>query len=88
VALTSPCLQQTSITRTDDGDTEYQNNALIGKRVLVVVDGIGLPVDDGTGDVDWTGSVQRRVEKTLAGNRINFVGAVQDEEIVEIFAYT
>jgi len=72
----------------NDGDTEYQNNALIGKRVLVVVDGIGLPVDDGTGDVDWTGSVQRRVEKTLAGNRINFVGAVQDEEIVEIFAYT
>ena len=71
-----------------DGDTEYQNNALIGKRVLVVVDGIGLPVDDGSGDVDWTGSIQRRVEKTLVNNRINFVGAVADEEIVEIFAYT
>lgn len=72
----------------NDGDTEYQNNALIGKRVLVVVDGVGLPVDDGSGDVDWTDSVQRHVEKTLATNRINFVGAVEDEEIVEIFVYT
>ena len=71
-----------------DGDTQYLNNLLINKRVLVVVDGMGLPVDDGSGDVDWTDSIQRHVEKSLTDNRVNFIGAVENGEIVEIFAYT
>lgn len=72
----------------DEGDIEYLNSALIGKRALVVVDGIGLPVDDGSGDVDWTDSIQRHVEKPVSSNRIEFIGSVTIGEIVEIFAYT
>lgn len=71
-----------------DGDTVYTNNEMINKRVLVIVDGVGLPVDDGSGDVDWTGSIDRHVEKEVPDNNLNFVGEVEDEEVVEIYIYT
>jgi len=70
------------------GDTIFIDNDLIGKRVLVVVDGMSLPVDDGSGDIDWTGSIDRRVEKATASNTITFVGPVADEEKIYIYAIT
>jgi hypothetical protein len=41
VALTSPCLQQTSITRADAGDTEYQHLASSIEQPLIKVLDIG-----------------------------------------------
>lgn len=72
----------------NQGDTLYINALLVNKKVLVIVDGMALPVDDFSGDIDWTGSIQRRIEKALASNTINFVGSVVNEEIVELYAYT
>jgi hypothetical protein len=70
------------------GDTLYINNLIKNKRALVLVDGIALPVDDFSGDIDWTGSVQRRIEKADSSNTINFVGSVVNQEIVELYAVT
>ncbi len=68
------------------GDTLYINSSLVNKRVLVVVDGFSLPVDDGSGDIDWTGSIDRRVEKATASNTITFVGSVANAEKIYIYA--
>lgn len=70
------------------GDLLYINTLIINKKVLVLVDGIALPVDDFSGDIDWTGSIQRHIEKALGANTINFVGGVVNEEIIEIYAYS
>ena len=72
----------------NEGDTLYINNALQNKNLLILVDGIGLPIDDFSGDVDWTGSIQRHVEKALSSNTINFVGSVNNDEIIEIYAFS
>jgi hypothetical protein len=72
----------------NQGDLLYINGLLANKKVLVVVDGMVLPVDDLSGDVDWSLSIQRRVEKAPASNTINFVGSVVNEEIIEIYAYS
>lgn len=70
----------------NEGDTLYIKTAIVNKRVLVLVDGMYLPVDDGSGDIDWTGSLDRRVEKTLASNTINFVGSVVNGEKIYVYA--
>lgn len=72
----------------NDGDTLYINNAIQNKNLLILVDGVGLPIDDFSGDVDWTGSIQRHVEKALASNTINFIGSVNTDEIIEIYAFS
>ncbi len=72
----------------NQGDLLFISSLIVNKKVLVVVDGMLLPVDDLSGDVDWTGSIQRRVEKAFASNTINFVGGVVNEEIIEIYAYS
>lgn len=69
-------------------DLLYINTLLLNKKVLVIVDGLALPVDDFSGDVDWSTSIQRHIEKALASNTINFVGGVVNEEIIEIYAYS
>lgn len=70
------------------GDTLYIKEAIVNKKVLVMVDGMAMPVDDFSGSIDWTGSIQRHIEKALASNTINFVGSVVTDEIIEIYAYT
>jgi len=72
----------------NQGDTLYINNLLQNKKILVIVDGKALPVDDFSGDIDWTGSIDRHIEKAFASNTINFVGSVFTDEIIEIYAYT
>lgn len=72
----------------NDGDTIYINTLLVNKKALVIADGIALPVDDGSGDIDWTGSIQRHIEKPLASNTIVFIGGVTEEEKIEIYGYT
>lgn len=72
----------------NDGDTLYINNAIQNKNLLILVDGIGLPIDDFSGDIDWTGSIQRHAEKALASNTINFIGSVNTDEIIEIYAFS
>lgn len=72
----------------NDGDLLYISALLLNKKALVIVDGMALPVDDGSGDIDWTGSIDRHIEKTLASNTINFVGSVNTAEKIEIYAYT
>lgn len=72
----------------NDGDTIFTNSGIVNKRVLVIVDGVALPVDDFSGDIDWSTSIDRHVEKAQASNTINFVGAVVDEEVIQIYAYT
>jgi hypothetical protein len=67
------------------GDTTYTNAALVGKKVFVMASNLGLPVDDGSGAIDWTGSPVRRVQKSDAGNQITFVGGVVADEIIEIY---
>lgn len=69
-----------------DGDTLYVNASIANKKVLVIADRQALPCDDGSGDIDWTGSIDRHIEKTLASNTIAFVGGVVNEEKIEIYA--
>jgi hypothetical protein len=70
-----------------DVDTTYTNPLLAGKKVLCLVDGTSLPVDDGSGAVDWTSLLNRHIEKTDASTTITFVGGVVDKEIIDIYAY-
>lgn len=72
----------------NQGDLLYINNLLINKKALVIVDRQALPVDDLSGDIDWTGSIDRHIEKADTSNTINFIGSVMDKEIIEIYAYT
>lgn len=70
-----------------NGDSVYTNAALAGKKVLVMADGLALPVDDGTGSIDWTGLINRHIQKTDASDTITFVGNVVYPEIIEIYAW-
>lgn len=72
----------------DDTDTTLTNPLFANTSLLVLADGIGLPVDDGLGAIDWAPLITRHVEKTFAGNIITFVGGVTDEEIIEIYAFS
>lgn len=72
----------------NQGDLLYVNNLLQNKKTLVIVDSKALPVDDFSGDIDWSGSIDRRIEKAIASNTINFVGSVFTGEKIEIYAYT
>jgi hypothetical protein len=71
-----------------NGGTVYINNGLANKNILVLANGTGLPCDDGSGQIDWTGSIERHIEKTFASNQITFVGGVVQDEIIEIYAFS
>lgn len=71
-----------------EGDTLLVNNSLVNKKLLIMIDGMGLPIDDFSGAIDWSGSIQRHAEKALASNTISFIGAVNNNEIVEIYAFS
>lgn len=69
-----------------DGDSTSLTNVLFfQKRVLVLVDGMGLPTDDGSGEVTWIESIARRIEKTKASETLTFIGGVVHNEVIEIF---
>lgn len=72
----------------NQGDTLYVNDLIKDKKVLVIADGMALPVDDFSGAIDWSLSIDRHIEKALASNTINFVGSVMTDETIEIYAYT
>jgi len=72
----------------NDGDTVLTRPAFLNKNLLVLADGIALPVDDGTGAIDWTGSIKRHIEKAYDVDTINFIGGVVDNETIEIYAWT
>jgi hypothetical protein len=69
------------------GDTIYTNSLLVGQKVLVMATGFGLPVDYLDGAIDWTGSIERHVEKAIGSNSITFPGSVPDGDIIEIYAF-
>lgn len=69
-----------------DADVVYSNGLLAGRKALVLVDGMALPVDDGSGDIDWSTSIVRHVEKIDASDTITFVGGVGNNSIIEIYA--
>ncbi len=71
-----------------DGDTLLVNEGFKNKRLLILVDGIGIPIDDFSGSIDWSGSIDRHVEKALASNTITFIGAVNTDETIEIYAFS
>lgn len=67
-------------------DDEFLENVLFfNQKLLVLVDGIALSCDDGSGDIEWIDSIARRYEKTLPGKKIRFIGGVVDKEIIEIY---
>jgi len=72
----------------NDLDTVLIRPAFANKNLLVLADGVGLPVDDGSGDIDWTGLINRHIEKTFAGDTITYVGGVAQNEIIEIYAFS
>jgi hypothetical protein len=69
-------------------DTTYTNALLANKKALVLADGTALPVDDGSGSITWTGLLNRHIQKTNASTTITFVGGVNTQEIIEIYAFT
>lgn len=71
----------------DDTDTELTDVAFANKRLLVLADGIALPIDYGDGAIDWSGSISRHLEKPLAGDNITFIGGVIDNETIEVYAF-
>jgi hypothetical protein len=70
------------------GDTLLVNEGLKNKRLLILADGMGIPIDDFSGDIDWSGSIDRHAEKALSSNTINFIGAVNLDETIEIYAFS
>lgn len=70
----------------NEGDTVFSHPVLAGRKVLVLVDGLGLPVDDGTGEIDWSSSLVRHIEKTDDSDSLTYVGGVTNKEIHEIYA--
>lgn len=72
----------------NEGSTLLVNAGFVNKHLLVMADGIGLPVDDFSGAIDWTGSIQRHVEKAFASNTIDFKGSVVHNEIIEVYAFS
>ncbi|MGN6476262.1 MAG: hypothetical protein ACTHKV_03475 [Flavipsychrobacter sp.] len=71
-----------------DGDTVLTNAELANLNLLILADGIGLPIDDGSGAINWTGVITRHTEKTFASSTITFVGGVIQDEIIEIYAWS
>lgn len=72
----------------NDGD-EYLNNAgFAGKNLLILASTQALPCDDGSGSVNYAGSIERRYEKTFSGSQVHFVGGVMKGEIIEIYAFS
>lgn len=71
----------------NDGDTLLINNGLKDRYLLILADGISLPINYMNGAIDWSGSIQRHVEKALASNTANFIGAVRQDEIIEVYAF-
>ncbi|MBE2229960.1 MAG: hypothetical protein IAE96_04870 [Chitinophagaceae bacterium] len=72
----------------NEGDTLIIHNKLADRNVLCLADGKPLPVDDMTGNVDWTGSIDRRVKHLKSSNELEFIGSVKTAEIIEIYIYT
>jgi hypothetical protein len=75
----------------NDGDTSLVNAAFANKTLLVLANGIGVPCDDSSGDIDWTAppaAIARHYEKTFAANSMNWVGGVVQDEIIEIYAFS
>lgn len=71
----------------NDGDEFLTNAGFADKRLMVIASTSLLPCDDGTGAVNWSGSIERHFEKTLAASTIHFVGGVVQGEIIEIYAF-
>lgn len=71
----------------DENDTILTNVGFANKSMLVLADGTALPVDDGSGVIDWAPLITRHIEKVLAGDTITFVGGVTDQEIIEVYAF-
>lgn len=74
-----------------DGDTVLTNAGFANKNLLVLANGIGVPCDDSSGAIDFTippASITRHYEKTFAANTINWIGAVTQDEIIEIYAFS
>jgi hypothetical protein len=49
-----------------------------------------VPCDDSSGDIDWTtatAAITRHYEKTFASNTMTWIGAVNQDEIIEIYAF-
>lgn len=75
----------------NDGDTTLTNAAFANKTLLVLADGTGVPCDDSSGSIDWTlspASITRHYQKTFASNSMNWVGAVNQDEIIEIYGWS
>lgn len=71
-----------------NGSTVLINNSLANKNILVLADGTALPIDDGSGQINWAGVITRHVQKTVASNQITFMGGVVQNEIIEIYAFS
>lgn len=67
--------------------TTLTQTGFANKNLLVLADGVGLPVDDGSGTINWAPLATRHIEKTFAGDTITFVGGVTNQEIIEIYAF-
>lgn len=72
----------------NDGDSVLTNAGFANKNLLIIASSLALPCDDGSGDIDWTGSIERHYEKTLASDTVTFVGNVVEKEIIEIYAFS
>lgn len=72
------------------GDTILTNAGFANKNLLVLADGTGVSCDDGSGAINWAippASLTRHYQKTLASNTMTWVGAVNQDEIIEIYAF-
>lgn len=71
-----------------DGDTLLTIASIKNKNILLLADGMALINDDGSGQVDFTGSIIRHIEKPFLSDQIVFIGGVVQNEIIEIYAFS
>lgn len=69
-----------------NADTDLYSALFEGKKLLVLVDGVALSVDEGTGDISWVGSIARHCEHLgESPTLLRFIGEVVHGEVVEIY---
>lgn len=67
-------------------DTTLTRSQFQNQRLIVVASGMVLTCDNSSGDIDWTGSIERHYSKTLSQDTITFFGGVADDELIQIYA--
>jgi hypothetical protein len=70
-----------------DGDTVYTSPLLVNKKILILINGAALQMEDGSNTTTWVvgGVTMRHAVKILADDHFTLVGAAASTEQIQIY---